>query len=171
MKLREETILIHEIQTLNHNTVLISMALEGGALPPLQAGWGGTCPWCPPASATYISSCSHTLTFLVNGKGLRHLNLSSVYRKSEVVCDQGQYVAMLSLIINNETLQTVSCNLIVTANGELCDISSDRAYIVDIINPYQLLITCPQCPAATECPNIIKLLSHAHKEQMSATQI
>ena len=41
MKLREETILIHEIQTLNPNIVLISMALEGGALPPLQAGWGG----------------------------------------------------------------------------------------------------------------------------------
>ena len=39
-------------------TVLISMALEGGALPPLQAGWGGggTCPWCPPASATYVRS-------------------------------------------------------------------------------------------------------------------
>ena len=30
------------------------MALEGGALFPLQAGWGGTCPWCPPASATYV---------------------------------------------------------------------------------------------------------------------
>ena len=33
--------------------VLISMALEGGALSPLQADWGSTCPWCPPASATY----------------------------------------------------------------------------------------------------------------------
>ena len=33
--------------------ISIGMALEGGALPPLQAEWGGTCPWCPPASATY----------------------------------------------------------------------------------------------------------------------
>ena len=35
------------------------MALEGGgggALSPLQAGWGGMCPWCPPASATYVNS-------------------------------------------------------------------------------------------------------------------
>ena len=48
--------------------VLISMALEGGALPPLQAGWGrggnhGNVPLVPPppppppppASATYVS--------------------------------------------------------------------------------------------------------------------
>ena len=91
-----------------------------------------------------------------------------------MVCDQGQHVAMLSFIINNETLETVkyiSCNLTVTANGELRDISSDSAYIIDIINPYQLLTTCPQCPAATECPSINKLLSHAHKEQLSTTQI
>ena len=47
MKLREETILIHEIQTLNHNTVLISMALEGEALPPLHAGWGARAPGAP----------------------------------------------------------------------------------------------------------------------------
>ena len=32
---------------------MASVALEGGALYLLQAGWGGTCPWCPPASATY----------------------------------------------------------------------------------------------------------------------
>ena len=110
----------------------------------------------------------------MNGKGLTHLNLSSVYRQSEVVCGQGQHVAMLSLIINDKTLETVkyvSCNLTVTANGELCDISSDRAYIVDIINPYQLLTTCPQCPATTECSSSNKLLSLAYKEQLSTTQI
>ena len=90
-----------------------------------------------------------------------------------MVCDRGQHVAMLSLIINNKTLETakyVSCNFTVTANGELCDISSDRAYIVDIINPYKLETTCPQCPAATECPSN-KLLSHAHQKQLSTTQI
>ena len=32
---------------------MASAALEGGALSLLQASWGGTCPWCPPASATY----------------------------------------------------------------------------------------------------------------------
>ena len=61
MKLREETILIHEIQTLNHNTVLISMALEGGALSPLQAGWGGGvrapgAPLLPPPMNSIIRS-------------------------------------------------------------------------------------------------------------------
>ena len=52
MKLREETILIHENQTLNHNTVLISMALEGGHCPHFKlvggGGGGGHVPLVPP---------------------------------------------------------------------------------------------------------------------------
>ena len=30
------------------------MALAVGALPPFSAGWGGTCPQCPPGSYAYV---------------------------------------------------------------------------------------------------------------------
>lgn len=86
-------------------------------------------------------------------------------------CYQDQQVAMLSIIINNKTLEAVkyvSCNLTVTTDGELRDISSSRAYIVDIKNPYHLLTKpCPQCSEAIECPNT----SRAQKEQLTITQI
>ena len=54
------TTFIHEIYIavesyIVNSIVLISMALEGGALSLLQAGWGA---WCPPASATYVDTKS-----------------------------------------------------------------------------------------------------------------
>ena len=122
-----------------------------------------------------VSTCSNFLTFLVNGQDVEHLNLSLIYyRKNEVVCEEGQQVAILSIIVNNKTLEAVkyvSCNL--TTNGAVPDISSSRAYIIDIDMPYLLLTTCPQYSAPTECPDI-KSMSHistAHKEQLSITQI
>ena len=121
-----------------------------------------------------VSSCNHTLTFLVNGKGLGHLNISAAdskvyFRESETLCEQDQYVKTLSIVVNNKTLEVVeyiSCNLTIFANGALHDIPSNRAYIVNITNPYLLLPTCPHCPAATECANRIDSIHNtAHKEQ------
>ena len=123
-----------------------------------------------------VSSCSHTLKFLVNGKGLGHLNIPATdfevyFRESEALCEQDQYVKTLSIIVNNKTLEIVkyiSCNLTVFANGAVHDIPSNRAYIVNITNPYQLLPTCPHCPAATECANRNNSIHNtARKEQQS----
>ena len=124
-----------------------------------------------------VSSCGHTLTFLVNGNGAEYLNVSEVYyRESAVTCDHGQQVAMLSVIVNEKTVEAVeyvSCNWTVVANGDLCVISSNKAYIVDIVNPYQSATTYPQCPEATKCPNITssELCNIVHKEKLSVTQI
>ena len=49
----------HQILYILAITMSFGMALEGRALPPLQAEWrwgGGTCLWCPPASTTYAYS-------------------------------------------------------------------------------------------------------------------
>ena len=112
----------------------------------------------------------------MNGKSVGHLNFSAVYyRVSEGECDQGQQVATLSIIINKKTLEAVkyvSCNLTVTTNG-LRDISSNRAYIVNITNPYPYP-TCPQCLTTIECPNITNLsVNTAHNllEKLSMTQM
>ena len=121
-----------------------------------------------------VSNCNHFLTFLVNGRGLGYLNTTApdavmYIRQNAVVCEQGQYVTTLSIIVNNKTLEAVkyiSCNWTVLENGILRDISSNKAYIVNITYPYQLLPQCPTCPSPTECTNLTNLIpSIAHKEQ------
>ena len=131
-----------------------------------------------------VSSCDDTLSFLVNGRGVEHLNLSAIYyRESSVTCELDQLVATLSIIVNKITLEAIkyiSCNLTVTVSGELQDISSNRAYIVNITNPYEppKALTLPkcvtECPTATECENSTELnvtTNAAHKEQLLMAQL
>ena len=123
-----------------------------------------------------VSSCDHTLTFLINGQTLEYLNSiapdSVVYiREGVVTCEQDQYVGTLSIIVNNKTLEIVnyiSCNVTIFEDGGVRDISSNEAYIVNITNPYQLEPQCPQCPAATGCVNFMNPIpgNAAHKEQL-----
>ncbi len=114
-----------------------------------------------------VSNCDHTLVFLVNGRSLEHLNVSDeYYRKRGVICDQqGQHVAILSIIINDKTLgevKYVHCNLTLS-NEDFRVISSHRAYIDknNIVCPCQSLpiehvnnITVgTECPIGTNLPS------------------
>ena len=118
-----------------------------------------------------VSSCNHALMFLVNGKGLDHLNVSELYyRKWNVTCDQqSQQVAKLSIIVNNKTLkkvQYVSCNLTQFTNRRLR--VSNKAYIHGI-NQY-----CSQLPTTHlqgENPAVTEHASFntASKEKLSIT--
>ena len=123
-----------------------------------------------------VSSCNHFLTFLVNGRGLGYLNTTApdavLYIRQEdieVECKQDQNVGTLPIIVNSKTLEAVeyiSCNWTVIENGILRDISSNKAHIVNITYPYQLLPQCPTCPSPSECANLTNLIpSIAHKEQ------
>ena len=76
-----------------------------------------------------------------------------------------------------EAVEYISCNLTVTVSGESQDISSNRAYIVNITNPYELKVLpecVTECPTATECENPTKLnvtTNAAHKEQLLMAQL
>lgn len=82
-----------------------------------------------------------------------------------------QYVAMLSIILNDKTLEEVkyvNCNLTQFANGDIHVISSDKAYIVNVTKPGQPLPT--EYPVLTtnfkySVTNL--LLNTAHKENLS----
>lgn len=122
-----------------------------------------------------VSSCNHALMFLVNGKGLDHLNVSELYyRKWNVTCDQqSQQVAKLSIIVNNRTLkkvQYVSCNLTQFTNGRLHVTSSNKAYIHGI-NQYCSQLPTTRAHLQDENPAVTEHASFntASKEKLSVT--
>jgi hypothetical protein len=123
-----------------------------------------------------VSNCDNHLTFLVNGRSLEYLNVSEDYYRKSVICDQqGQHVAMLSIIVNDKTLRKVkyvNCNLTLS-NEDFRVISSQRAYIDknNIAYPCQLQSEClNNITVNTECSINTNLPSNtAHKGKLTMT--
>ena len=86
-----------------------------------------------------VSGCGHTLTFLLNGQGLAHLDLDSRDYDSNVTChNESETVGSFWIVANRKTLEAVNyfgCKLTLINQSNVFDIVSDRAYIVDVIYP------------------------------------
>ena len=100
------------------------------------------------------SGHGHTLKFLVNGLGLRHLDLDSRYFNTNVTFEVSEnsqefILGKFWVIANDITLKAmkyVNCNLTVINSSGIFDVSSDKAFIVDVIYPDD-----KECPSAAVC--------------------
>ena len=96
--------------------ISIGMALEGGgALPPLQSEWGGTCPWCPPPMIIVWYCIGLTLSWYIYTLFLQYYTVKKkVCRTHQIRCATAVPASTPISVCNSHQLNRCAVHTVVS---------------------------------------------------------